>query len=203
MNQKITFLKPIIFLVLVCLSMSSCKSSKFSINLPKPRDIVKIKLPKPDIVIITNDDNKESTGNSGSTSTPKSTSASNKADKIIKTAEQYLGTPHVMGGMSKKGIDCSGLMVVSYKAVNVNLPRVSRDQAKTGKPVKMTSLQKGDLVFFTYPGGNRITHVGLVTEVKSKSEVLFIHTSSSRGVTVDNLYSSYWKKNFMKATRPL
>lgn len=124
-----------------------------------------------------------------------------KVEQVLSEAEAYLGTPHRMGGLSRKGIDCSGLVLVSYKKVNLALPRSTRDQVRSGKAVSMDKLQKGDLVFFTYPGGSRITHVGMVHEVKGPKDIVFIHTSSSRGVRKDNLYSSYWKPLFVKARR--
>ena len=124
-----------------------------------------------------------------------------KVDQVISEAELYLGTPHRMGGLSKKGIDCSGLVLMSYKKINVALPRSTGGQVSAGKSVKIKELQKGDLVFFTYPGGRRITHVGMVHEVKGPNDVVFIHTSSSRGVRKDNLYSDYWKPLFVKARR--
>ena len=126
-----------------------------------------------------------------------------KVDKVIIAAESYMGTPHRMGGLTKKGIDCSGLVQVSYKKIDVSLPRSTRDQVNSGKAIAMAKVQKGDLVFFTYPGGTRITHVGLVHKVNGPKDVVFIHTSSSRGVRKDNLYSNYWKPLFVKARRVL
>lgn len=124
-----------------------------------------------------------------------------KAEIVIAEADTYMGTPHRMGGLSKSGIDCSGLVVQSYKKISVPLPRSTRYQIKSGKAVPMANVQKGDLVFFTYPGGTRVTHVGLVYEVNGPKDVVFIHTSSSKGVRKDNLYSNYWKPLFLEARR--
>ncbi|GAB4346195.1 MAG: hypothetical protein OHK0038_26390 [Flammeovirgaceae bacterium] len=121
---------------------------------------------------------------------------SQKQLKILETAESYLSTPHKMGGLSKKGIDCSGLVVVSYQAVGINLPRTSREQSLIGKPVSIDELQKGDLLFFS------IGHVGIVYEVKGKEDVEFIHTPVT-GVRKDNLFSKYWIKCYKEARRIL
>ncbi|MCK4891366.1 MAG: C40 family peptidase, partial [Candidatus Pacebacteria bacterium] len=57
---------------------------------------------------------------------------------VIKEAEKYLGAKYVLGGKSKKGIDCSGLVQVAYKnSLNIILPKHSWDQKKMGKKVKL------------------------------------------------------------------
>lgn len=112
---------------------------------------------------------------------------------VVATAESYLGTPHRMGGLTTRGIDCSGLMVKSFESAGIALPRTSGEQANLGEKVKKNSLQRGDLVFFKI--GTKISHVGLVTRSRG-GETLFIHTSSSRGVMVSNLGDDYWKDRF-------
>jgi cell wall-associated NlpC family hydrolase len=76
-------------------------------------------------------------------------------------------TPYVWGGNSlTKGIDCSGLIQQVYKQLGINLPRVTYEQAKFGKPVPLNQLRPGDLVFFNTgkndPNGIGVNgHVGL------------------------------------------
>jgi cell wall-associated NlpC family hydrolase len=99
-------------------------------------------------------------------------------------------------------MDCSGLLYVSFKAGEVNIPRVSQDQAKVGDKVKFRKLQEGDVVFFAMGKRRRkITHAGLVTEVRGNNDVRFIHASSSVGVVEANIYTDYYKKKFRKARR--
>jgi len=57
--------------------------------------------------------------------------------------------------------DCSGFVQGVYKKFGVSLPRVSRDQAKTGTPVKFQDLQIGDLMFFSTRKDHVITHTGI------------------------------------------
>lgn len=77
------------------------------------------------------------------------------------------GTPYVWGGNSlTKGVDCSGLVQQIYKQLGINIPRVTYDQAKHGKPVPLNQLRPGDLVFFNTgsadPNGiGTYGHVGL------------------------------------------
>jgi probable lipoprotein NlpC len=142
---------------------------------------------------------------------PKATSSTNdrpnnsqnsKVDKVIKTAKSYIGTKYKFGGSSRNGIDCSGLMCASFQSVNITLPRTSGDQSKVGNSVTLKDLEPGDLVFFTdRKGNNKITHVGLVTEVNGGKNVKFIHSSTKLGVVEDNLYAEYYISIFIKATR--
>lgn len=126
-----------------------------------------------------------------------------KADDIINTALTFSGVRYKYGGTTKKGMDCSGLLYVSFGAHNVSLPRVSYVMANKGKRIRLRQVLKGDLLFFkTSRRGKRINHVGMVVAVEN-NEIKFIHASSSRGVTVSSLKEGYWKSAFVKATRVL
>ncbi|BDC99831.1 hypothetical protein PEPS_21120 [Persicobacter psychrovividus] len=127
---------------------------------------------------------------------------SRKVNTIIQTARSYTGTPYRWGGTTRAGMDCSGLLVNSFQAGGIKLPRTSHEQAKLGKKVGMKELQKGDLVFFaTGKKRRKITHVGMVTGKKGKDRIMFIHSSSSLGVVETNIYSSYFKKRFRYGRR--
>jgi probable lipoprotein NlpC len=124
-----------------------------------------------------------------------------RVEKVVTTARTFVGTPYKYGGTTRTGMDCSGLLMNSFKAINVSLPRTSEAQSKIGAKVDMADLQPGDLVFFaTGKKKNEITHVGLVTDVKRKN-VKFIHASRSLGVVETNLYADYYQKAFRRARR--
>ncbi len=125
-----------------------------------------------------------------------------KAETVLSTARSYLGTPHRLGGMSRRGIDCSGLVFTSFKEVNVNLPRSSEEQSKVGKKIDIKQVERGDLLFFTHVNTRRINHVGVVSSVEN-GKVRFIHTSTSKGVREDDLAADYWRKTFVQARRVL
>lgn len=125
-----------------------------------------------------------------------------KVGKVIQSARSYTGTPYKYGGTTRSGLDCSALMVHSFSALDVKLPRTSESQSKVGKEVKLKELQPGDLVFFaTGKKKSQITHVGLVTDRKGKDNIKFIHASTSLGVVEDNIYSSYYYQRFIIARR--
>ncbi len=142
-------------------------------------------------------------GSSSSSKTPQSTANSSKTVKTaISTAKSYKGTKYKYGGMSKKGIDCSGLMFKSYEAAGLTLPRTSSAQSTTGKRIYIGELQPGDLVFFgASPGSKKVTHVGMVISV-SNGNIVFIHASTSRGVVESKMSEDYYKKRYIRATRP-
>jgi len=124
-------------------------------------------------------------------------------DTIIKTARSYIGTPYKWGGTTRAGMDCSGLLYNSFLVAGITIPRTSRDQGKYGRKVSFYQLQPGDLVFFSAKKGSpKVTHVGMVTAVKDKHNVQFIHASSSLGVVENNIYSKYYRSIFVKARRP-
>jgi len=99
-------------------------------------------------------------------------------------------------------MDCSGLTGNAFEAIHISLPRMADAQALMGEKIKMNNLRPGDLLFFATGKKRRvITHVGIVTEVKSKDNVKFIHASTSLGVVETNLYSDYYIKRFRIARR--
>lgn len=128
-------------------------------------------------------------------------SANREVQKVVNTAKSYIGTPYKYGGMSKRGMDCSGLVYTSYKSINKELPRTTTLLSQSGQKVNRTQLKTGDLVFFNSKGrGNKINHVGLVVSVRGK-KVEFVHSTTSRGVRVDQLNEGYWSDRFRKAVR--
>lgn len=81
---------------------------------------------------------------------------------FIKETEKFDGTPYKWGGMSKKGVDCSGLVKSSMDSTGLgrSVPRTAADQQKAAKKIeKGSDLQPGDLVFTSKGRGSRISHV--------------------------------------------
>ncbi len=126
---------------------------------------------------------------------------------LINTAKSYGGTGYRTGGGTSVGLDCSGLVQVSFKQIGLKLPRTAAEQAVVGQTIAVEELRPGDLVFFNtdFKGKSisKINHTGIVTHVKGEEGIMFIHASSSRGVIEDNLYADYWQRGFIKATRLL
>ena len=69
-------------------------------------------------------------------------------DQVVAEARKMLGLPYVWGGTDpQRGVDCSGLVQTAYKALGIDLPRVSADQARAGTPVaSLADARPGDLL---------------------------------------------------------
>lgn len=90
-----------------------------------------------------------------STPTPKPTSSSlltsARVKAVLAFARAQLGERYVFGGMGN-GWDCSGLTKAAYAKIGVHLPRTSQAQSLAGRPVSLSALQTGDLLFWGVPG---------------------------------------------------
>jgi cell wall-associated NlpC family hydrolase len=103
--------------------------------------------------------------------------------------------PHRMGGVSKKGIDCSGLVYHVYRTkLGFDMPRSTEYQSELGQSISKDKLRAGDMVFFKT--GIFTRHVGIYV-----SKGNFLHVSKSKGVMMSKLENSYWRSTYWKAQR--
>jgi cell wall-associated NlpC family hydrolase len=78
------------------------------------------------------------------------------AGDAAEQARRYLGTPYLWGGMTERGIDCSGLVHMSYRWLGRLVPRDADQQEAAGAPLEEDELERGDLI--TY-GTDAATHI--------------------------------------------
>jgi LysM repeat protein len=95
--------------------------------------------------------------------------------------------------------DCSGFVQGVYKKFGVNLPRVSKDQAKTGQPVKFQDLQIGDLMFFSTRKDKVITHVGIF--LGAESNLWISNLNEKKDVEILSSWGKWSQDFFMWGTR--
>ena len=81
---------------------------------------------------------------------------------VVDEARAYLGLQYVWGGMSPWGLDCSGLVHLTYRRAGVVIPRDAYAQHAAATAVPLGAEQPGDLYFFARDDG-RVFHVGFVT----------------------------------------
>lgn len=116
---------------------------------------------------------------------------SQQVDNIISYAKKFLGTPYRYAGSTPSGFDCSGFIYYVMGNFGLELTRSSYGLAELGKTVKLSEIRPGDLMFFKgrSTSSTRVGHVALVIEV-TPDAIKFIHSSTSRGVVIDNFKTS-------------
>lgn len=108
---------------------------------------------------------------------------------------QWRNTKYQLGGLGRNGIDCSGLVHVTFKTkLGIVLPRSTEFQAELGQDIDKNQLRAGDLVFFKTGITGR--HVGVYLE-----DGRFLHASTKQGVIISRLSEPYWKSTYWKAKR--
>ena len=125
--------------------------------------------------------------------------ATEQSRELIAVGEDLLGTPYRLGAPkgSTKAFDCSSFTQYIFGELGVELPRTSRDQADAGEKVDRGSLSQGDLLFFRTTGKS-IGHVAVYI-----GDGKMIHASSSKGISITEIDSSYWKNRYVTARRVL
>jgi cell wall-associated NlpC family hydrolase len=90
----------------------------------------------------------------------------------VTEARAFLGAPYLWGGMTEHGIDCSGLIHMSWRRLGRLVPRDAADQEAAGEAVELP--EYGDLA--TY-GAERATHIAFWL-----GDGRILHSASTRGV---------------------
>ena len=126
-----------------------------------------------------------------------------QVDQMITFAKKFLGTPYHYSGTTPSGFDCSGFIAYIFGNFGVDLVHSSYGMAQLGKTFKLNDIKPGDLIFFK--GRNvkstQVGHVAMVVEV-TPDAINFIHSSSSRGVVIDNFKTSkYYIPRYITAKR--
>jgi cell wall-associated NlpC family hydrolase len=107
-------------------------------------------------------------------------------------------TAYVYGGQKfPTETDCSGWAQGVFKKFGVELPRVSRDQAKTGKNVTFQELQIGDLMFFSTRADKVVTHTGIYMG----NDYWISNLNEKKDVEILSTWGSWAQKYFLWGTR--
>lgn len=108
---------------------------------------------------------------------------------IIQTSVAFMGKPYRSGAKGPDAFDCSGFVYYVFKRSRVVLPITAEGLLKMGYEISRDSVRPGDLVFFKI---SKDLHIGIMLNNKE-----FVHASKSRGVTVDDVDSSYWRRSLL------
>uniref|UniRef100_UPI00404982AA NlpC/P60 family protein n=1 Tax=Gallaecimonas sp. GXIMD4217 TaxID=3131927 RepID=UPI00404982AA len=116
-------------------------------------------------------------------------------DALNAQYRQWRGVRYRLGGTDRTGIDCSAFVQRTFaERFGLILPRQTREQVGAGQPVARRALKTGDLVLFKT--GRHSSHVGIYLE-----EGLFLHASTTEGVTLSSLHNPYWHAKYWTARR--
>jgi hypothetical protein len=74
----------------------------------------------------------------------------------------FTGAPYLWGGLTPRGVDCSGLVQITYLMRGISLPRDARQQAECGRAIPAHGTAPSDLLFFAESDG-RISHVAFAS----------------------------------------
>ncbi|MBB6172544.1 cell wall-associated NlpC family hydrolase [Nocardiopsis mwathae] len=119
-------------------------------------------------------------------------SATGNARAALDFAYSQLGKPYIFGSAGPNGYDCSGLVMRSWAAGGVNLPRTTYSQAEVGQRVSRDQLQPGDILFFSSLG-----HNGLYA-----GNGKMVHAPRTGKNLEEVPLAGYWDGQFMFGVRP-
>lgn len=121
-------------------------------------------------------------------------------ENLANMIKKLEGRPYVWAEEGPYCFDCSGYLYYMFGSMGVDIPRVAREQIKSGQPIAIEDLKFGDFIFFdtTKHRTGKISHVGIYLK-----DGWFSHASSAdKKITYGNLFTSkYYKSRFKGARR--
>lgn len=110
-------------------------------------------------------------------------------EDMVRYAMTLLGKPYRSGAKGPDSFDCSGFVHFVYERSNVRVPVTAELQNKAGYGIAGDDVLPGDLILFKIRSSY---HVGIMLNKKE-----FIHSSRSKGVSIDRADRPYWKKGLL------
>jgi hypothetical protein len=133
---------------------------------------------------------------------PTEVSYINLANDIQRYAKKFIGIRYKSGGKTAKGFDCSGYVGYVFKKFGMKLGACCTEMYKLGYDIETKEALTGDLIFFRRGKSTKsgISHIGIVVGSDSKG-LKFIHSSTSKGVTISYLIDPYYSDHFVGIKR--
>jgi len=159
---------------------------------PIEAPVTKVPKPKEDPVVETPEPIKEK-------AEPKEEDALRQG--VVDYAQQFVGTGYKAAGKDPKGFDCSGFTGYVMGHFGIKLSASSSYQEADGKPIPVSEVLPGDLIFFRRDKNGPVFHVSLVIS-NDQDGLIVVHSTSGRGVVIDDIRkSSYWSSKYATACR--
>ncbi|MHB8065626.1 MAG: C40 family peptidase [Ruminiclostridium sp.] len=119
------------------------------------------------------------------------------SDDFVQTIRKFDGTIFILGGISRWGVDSSGLVYICSKINGVDVPRKLEAMRKFGTAVQVQNIQVGDLIFFSTDSLKKdVYDVGVYI-----GENEFVHSSTTKGVVTETLEDSFFKDRICEVRR--
>ncbi len=116
------------------------------------------------------------------------------SERIVDSVKAWIGVPYFYGGITVEGVDCSGLVQNVFKQNEIELPRTSQEQFRSGVGVPRSQLKPGDLVFFS-TSGSGASHVGIYIGDEN-----FVSATREQ-VEIQSLRQEYWNSTYRGSRR--
>ena len=117
---------------------------------------------------------------------------------VVSFAKEWVGSRYRSGSRKPElGFDCSGFTSFVMKRFNIKVSQSSNSQIHEGDAIKLDQARAGDLLFFGHKG--HVSHVAMVVS-NDENGIIVVHSTSSRGVVVENVNESkYWTNKLICA----
>ena len=121
---------------------------------------------------------------------------------IQRYAKKFIGIRYKSGGKAAKGFDCSGFVGYVFKKFGMKLGACCTEMYKLGYDIETKEALAGDLIFFRRGKSTKsgISHIGIVLESNANG-LKFIHSATSKGVTISHLNDPYYSAHFVGVKR--
>lgn len=121
-----------------------------------------------------------------------------KKATVVKTACSQIGRKYKAGEASPhKGFDCSGLVWWSYRQHGINVPRITKDQARAGHAVAKKNVRAGDIMVFKTSNSPNGLHTGIYC-----GKGAFVHSpGTGKKVCMQKLAGSWWGQHLVAIRR--
>ena len=103
-----------------------------------------------------------------------------RVSRLERVLRSYVGVPYRLGGTTRSGIDCSGLVQRTFRsALDTVVPRHSLDQLRASAPPARPLGEIGDLIY-VWSRAESPCHVGVVVRGDRGVRRRIVHASASR-----------------------
>ncbi|MGZ4475300.1 MAG: C40 family peptidase [Nocardioides sp.] len=111
-------------------------------------------------------------------------------ERALATASRQQGDPYSYGSTGPNAFDCSGLMLFSFHAAGINLPRTAAAQAGAVRHIPRSQMRPGDLVFFS--DGGHVYHVGMFDGWSHGRRIILHAPYSGQDVKKEAIWTNSW-----------